>query len=402
MKHLQYQRLITHLAFAHQKMAFVTGPRQVGKTTLAKELLEERGDGRYLNWDDVAFRRQWIKDPKTIIPLQMEKKPLIVLDEIHKAARWKSYLKGVYDTRGSGADILVTGSARLDIFRRGGDSLLGRYFLFHLHPFTMGEIQGSSVAPDVLSERLNHPIPSNAPLLQRLLEFGGFPEPFLKKDPTFLNLWRQNRIERLIREDLVDLTRTTELALIESMFALLPERVGSPLSLNSLREDLQVSHPTLKRWVEWACQLYYLWKVSPYSKNITRALHKEPKVYLWEWSEISDPGARFENLVGSHLLKACHFWKESGQGNFELFYLRDKEKREVDFVITHDKKIWLMAECKWGDCSPAKSLLYFSEHLKPQIVLQIVGKSDVQEWFHLKSGGKGILLSADKFLTLLP
>lgn len=397
-----YVQLIERLAFANDKMAFLTGPRQVGKTTLAQGMLAKQKSDKYFNWDDVAFRREWLKDPKALIPVIVGEKSLVVFDELHKAPRWKTYLKGVFDMRKEHAHILVTGSARLDIFRRGGDSLLGRYFLFRLHPFSIGEMELTSAGPDQIADALKERLPSKNALLKSLLEHGGFPEPFLKADGQFTNLWRRMRTERLIREDLLDLTRTHELALIEGAVALLPARVGSLFSLQSLAGDIEISHPTAKRWIEWLSQLYYVYLIRPYGKNVARNIKKQPKLYLWDWSEVPDPAARFENLVANHLLKAVHFWTDSGLGKFDLSYIRDKEKREVDFLVLRDGKPWLMAECKSGDVTPSPHLRHFASLLNPAIVLQIVEKSGIQEWFDIDRKEKGQTISADAFLGLLP
>lgn len=397
----QYADLIETLAFAHEKMAFVTGPRQVGKTTLAQQLIERRHGGRYFNWDDVVFRRQWIKDPKQFVPEIVGEKTLVVFDELHKAPRWKSYLKGLYDLRKTFAHILVTGSAKLDVFRKGGESLLGRYFLFRLHPFTMGELAGTSATPELLVPSLAQPLASAKMTMEQLLTHGGFPEPYLNHDDQFTSAWRRLRVERLVRDDLRDLTRTHEIPLIEAAVALIPERVGSLFSVQSLAEDLEVAHPTARRWIEWLSQLYYCYRLFPHAKNIARSIKKQPKVYLWDWSEVPDPAARFENLVAGHLHKAVHFWTDSGLGSFELSYVRDKEKREVDFLIVRNKKPWLMAECKTNETRPSENLIRFARLLKPEIVVQIVQAHGVHESFSVDDKNKGYVVSADAFLNLL-
>lgn len=398
----RYIDIIEEMAFKNGKMAFVSGPRQVGKTTLAKQVLSRRPAGHYFNWDDPSFRRQWIKDPKSLIEEKVGEKTMVVFDEIHKATRWKSTLKGIYDLKGEQATILVTGSAKLDLFRRGGDSLLGRYFPFRMHPFSMGELSNRSVTPDALHAALDRPGLSAPSDLPRLLKFGGFPEPYLKSNEKFSTVWNRTRTERLVREDLIDISRTHEVSLIEATVAMLPERVGSLFSLQSLAEDLEVSHPTAKRWIDWLSQIFYVYRINPYTRMIARSLKKRPKIYLWDWSEIVDDGARFENLVASHLYKAVHFWSDAGMGNFELGYLRDKEKREVDFIILNRRKPWLMIECKRSDRGPSPNLIRFADQLKPEIALQIVETRDVQERFTINRQQKGQVISADRFLPLLP
>ncbi len=395
-----YLRFIEEIAFRHGKMAFVTGPRQVGKTTLAQQLLAKTPEGRYYSWDDPTFRREWVKDPKKLIPEKIGVRQTLVFDELHKAPRWKSTLKGVYDLRHSFADILVTGSARLDVFRRGGESLFGRYYLLRMHPFSLGELSGKISDPDDIPRAIAKLLPEEPKLFDQLLRFGGFPEPLLSKDETVWNLWRKSRLEKLVRGELLSLTRAHELSLIETCAALLAERVGSPFSTQSLVEILEVSHPTVKRWLGWLSQLFYFFPLAPYSKSLGRSFKKQPKLYLSDWSEVENTAARFENMVAAHLLKACHWWSDSGQGNFELRYLRNKEKQEVDFLITREGIPWLMAECKETDTAVSPNLFYFERKLGAPIVLQIVRTSGVQEKFKISEEKSGFIISANRFLTL--
>jgi uncharacterized protein len=398
----RYIDLIERTAFAHGKMAFVAGPRQVGKTTLSRQILSRHGGGSYHNWDDRAFRKEWIRDPAALVPRRTGGENLVVFDELHKAPRWKSYLKGVFDTRGEDSRILVTGSARLDTFRRGGDSLLGRYFLFRLHPFSVGELGGTLVPPDALAKAVSRRLEPNARILHRLLAQGGFPEPYTKADARFLNLWQGTRTERLVREDLRDITRAHDLSLLATAAMLLPERVGSLFSIQSLAGDLEVSHPTARRWMEWFFQLYYAYSIAPHDRSVSRSIRKQPKIYLWDWAEVDDPAARFENLVAGHLLKAVHFWTDGGEGRFDLRYVRDKEKREVDFLVVRDGKPWMMVECKRSAGPASPNLVRFARALGPAIAVQVVEENGVQEWFPLDKGARGQLMSADAFLGLLP
>ncbi len=392
---------IREIAFKNGKMAFVTGPRQVGKTTLSLEIGKSYPQSRYHIWDDIPFRRQWTKDPKSIVEMGSGPKPLVILDELHKAPSWKTRLKGLYDLRKEYADILVTGSARLNVFRKGGDSLLGRYYLFHLHPFSVGELIQTRTTPRSLSEGLHRELKPEKKILKDLFQFGGFPEPYLKKDPTTLNLWQRSRIERLVREDLLDISRTQELSAIESMTSFIPEKIGSPFSVQSLSEDLSVPYPTVKRWLSWLAQLFYLYSIPPYTFKLARALKKQPKVYVWDWSEIEDPGNRFENLIAGHLSKTVDFWTDTGIGNFSLHYLRDKEGHETDFLITEKRKPWMLVECKYADTRLDPSLKYFAEKLDAPHAVQVVYESGVQKQFEYGNKRKGHILSADRFLTLL-
>jgi predicted AAA+ superfamily ATPase len=328
--------------------------------------------------------------------------PIVVFDELHKAPGWKNRLKGLWDLRGRDARLAVTGSARLDLFRRGGDSLVGRYFLFRVHPFSLGEITGAPVRPAGLAAAVARPLAGRPRELAVLSEHGGFPEPFLRRESAFTNLWRRTRTERLVREDLRDLNRVAEVSLVEAAVALLPERVGSLFSMQSLAEDLEVGPATIKRWMEWLSRLYLVHAVPPYVRNVARALKKQPKVYLWDWSEVPGPGARFENLVAGHLLKAVHAWTDSGLGAFELRFVRDKEKREVDFLVLRDRKPWMLVECKAADTAPSPHLVRFAGVLDVEIALQLVAVGGVHEWFDARNGRRGYVRSADSFLRLLP
>jgi len=396
-----YRQAIQNGAFRHGKMVFVSGPRQVGKTTLARLLGQDYERTDYHTWDDPTFRRQWAKDPKALVSAAVGKRSLLILDELHKAPRWKTHLKALFDLRGASADILVTGSARMDVFRRGGDSLVGRYFPLRLHPFSMGEILQDTLPPAQLVAALGRKQPGDPKLLNRLLAFGGFPEPFLKQDPEFTVLWRRSRGERLVREDLRDLAHAHDLSSIETMSALIPERVGSPFSLQSLTEDLGVAYATAKRWLGWLGSVYVIHLVPPYAKTLARALRKQPKAYLWDWSEVPDRGARFENLVAGHLRKACDAWTDTGKGTFELFYVRDKEKREVDFLITSNRKPWLLAECKLSDKTPSPALGHFARVLRPALTVQLIAAPGVHDFFDVE-GAPAYVVSADRFLRLLP
>lgn len=323
-------------------MVFVGGPRQVGKTTLALGLLGDDATERhpaYLNWDHPGV-------PPGLRRAELPPgQPLLVLDEIHKYARWRNLLKGIYDTEKSRLKIIVTGSARLDYYRKGGDSLAGRYRYFRLHPFSLRELSRK---------------PSRTEL-DALLKFGGFPEPLFAQDETAHRIWRRNRISRVVREDLRDLEHVREISLVEHLTDLLPSKVGSPLSVRSLREDLQIDHKTAERWLQILENLYVCFRVSPYGPPKVRAVKKERKLYLWDWSSVEDAGPRFENLVASQLLKYCH-WVEDTEGHtMELRYLRDTDRREVDFVVLKDRRPLFAVECKSGEKAISPAIRYFAE-----------------------------------------
>ncbi|MFA6408671.1 MAG: ATP-binding protein [Gammaproteobacteria bacterium] len=403
------ENAIEEVCFSVGKMAFVSGPRQCGKTTMARTLLKQRGIGQYYNWDETKFRRLWTKDPTQIIPSSNGSsgiKPLIVLDEIHKAKLWKRSLKGVYDSSPEACDILVTGSAKLNVYRRGSDSLLGRYHHFRLHPFSLAELASpkQSISHEKLLEHLFDSdfveVKNSAKYLQLLDKFGPFPEPLLSEDSRTLNLWHRGRVEKIVREDLRDLSRLPELSQIEMLVSLLPERAANVLSLQALSEDLEVAYTTLKRWMGYLYALYYAFKIQPYFKSLPRSLKKEGKLYLWDWSEIEDPGHRFENLVASHLLKYCDYLTDTGEGDFQLCYLRNKQKKEIDFLIVKDNKPWLPVEVKLNDESLSDNWSVFMKYLDCNHGVQLVKNENVR---NIKNThfGKILTISASQFLACL-
>jgi predicted AAA+ superfamily ATPase len=325
-----------------RKMVFVGGPRQVGKTTFALSFLGKDADEShpaYLNWDHPGV-------PPGLRKAELPAgEPLLLLDEIHKYSRWRNLLKGIYDTEKSRRKIIVTGSARLDYYRKGGDSLAGRYRYFRLHPFSLRELNKRPARSD----------------LEALLKFGGFPEPLFSQNEAAHRIWHRDRISRVVREDLRDLEHVREISLIEHLTDMLPSKVGSPLSVKSLREDLQIDHKTAERWLQILENLYVCFRISPYGPPKVRAVKKERKLYLWDWSSIESAGPRFGNMVASQLLKYCH-WVEDTEGyTMELRFLRDTDKREVDFVVLKNRKPLFAVECKTGEKAVGAALHYFAE-----------------------------------------
>ena len=408
MKERYLENILSEVCFLSGKMAFMSGARQCGKTTLAKRILKQYEAGRYYNWDEIKFRRLWTKDPSGIIPpaAQDDARPLIVLDELHKAKSWKKNLKGVYDTLEMPCDILVTDSARLNVYRKGSDSLLGRYYHLRLHPFSLYEMLRRKymiAAPDLLPAVFDRSIKISArarEYLPLLLRFGPFPEPLLAGTDRTLNLWRRNRVERIIREDLRDLSRLPELSQVEMLASLLPERAANPLSITSLSEDLEVAYTTVRRWLQYLNELYYFFEVKPYSKSLSRSIKKEGKLYLWDWSEVENEASRFENLIALHLLKYCDYLTDTGVGDYELRYLRNKEKKEIDFLLLKNNKPWFPVEVKLNQAKLSENWKVFLPQIKCPYALQVVNKPGVFEICELGKY-KVLIISAEEFLRYL-
>jgi uncharacterized protein len=363
-------QLIKDDAFAAKKMAFISGPRQVGKTTLAKNLLKTSEN--YFSWDQTRFRKLWSSDPEKLLSL-IGKGPL-VLDEIHKDRRWKQRIKGLYDVAGQEIPIIVTGSARLNIFRKGGDSLLGRYLPYRLYPFTVGErISPPKPLETFLPQRPRFP-------LADLLNYGVFPEPLLQTNKGKSERWSRLRQKRLIQEDVRDLRNISDLAALTVLCDFLPERVGSLLSVNNLREDVGVAYATVRDWITVLEALYFCFILKPYSRKLNRMVRAESKLYLFDIISIKDPAVRLENLTALHLQKSCDFWTDSAQGNFELYFLRTKDKKEIDFFVTRDKKPWMLVECKSNQKTINPTLKRFKDELKTPLNIQLVNQTDFHKY----------------------
>ena len=350
-----------------QKMVLLAGPRQVGKTTLAMELMGE--DDRYYNWDNRADRKAILAAEWPISP------SVIVLDEIHKYRFWKRWLKGEFDKHRRRHRFLVTGSARRDIYRKGGDSLQGRYHHYRLHPFTYAELIGHEHKQEPFRE-LRISKSKHRDTLERLLQFGGFPEPALAARPRAHRRWQKEHVDRFFREDVRDLGAVRDISLIEILADLLPDRVGSLLSINSLREDLEVSHKAVSHWLDVLERLYFTFRLPPFVTKKVRSIKKDRKLYLWDYSALTERSARIENLVASHLLKFCHFLEDTEGYRIDLRFLRDKEKREVDFLVLVDRKPWFAVEVKARKESVSSHLPYFGDRLRIPYLYQVVWDLD--------------------------
>lgn len=357
---VEYLRRYIEEAVTHdlkRKMVFVGGPRQSGKTTMAKRLCKEAGfdaKKRYLNWDAA-------EDRENIITERFPAGPgYLILDEIHKYSRWRQVVKGLYDKRGHELQILVTGSARLDYYRRGGDALLGRYHFHRLFPLTYAELAA----------------PSSSTVMD-LLAYGGFPEPFLLQSQRETKRWSREYRSRVVRGELTDLENVQDVGIIEKMVLRMPDLVGSPLSINALREDLQVSHQSVARWITMLENLYMVFRIYPFGAPKIRAVKKEAKHYHLDWTVVKNTGYRFENLVACHLLKWCFFMEDTEGREVELRYFRDVDRREVDFVVLEDGEPIHFVECRKSEKDLSRSLRYLKVRFPSVQATQVLLEKDV-------------------------
>lgn len=369
-----YQEIIRQHLSEHDQMLFLAGPRQVGKSTLCLEAAKYTDRYLYLNWDNTRHRKIILGDEIKILDLikfndLSNDKPLIVFDELHKFKGWKNYLKGFYDIYKGKINIIVCGSAKLDIFRRGGDSLMGRYLLYRVHPLSVREI----IDPNLHIEYIMQPKITTKELLEKLLTQGGYPEPFIKNNNRFSNQWRQLRFQQLFREEIQSVEKIINISQLEMLSEILCEQATGTLNYSKLANDIRVAEDTVKRWINVLSQFYYCFRIQPWYKNVKRSLLKEPKIYLWDWALIRDPGGKIENMVASHLLKAVHLWTDLGLGKFDLHYLRDKDKKEVDFLVSQDKKPWFIVEVKASaNKSISTNLQHFGDQLGVKHIFEAV------------------------------
>lgn len=373
MKRLYSDIIAKHINHDHQ-MLFLTGPRQVGKTTAALMAKDLTDNLLYLNWDNMDHRKIIVQGSAHVaaqagLEKLVSNKPIIVFDELHKYSKWKTFLKGFYDTYKESVHIIVTGSARLDVYKRGGDSLMGRYFPYRIHPLSLAELY----RPKLSSQEIQPPIKVSQTALRKLFRTGGFPEPYLKQDRRFCNRWIRLRHDQLFREDIRDLSRVQEIGQLELMAELIRHQAGQLTSYSNLANKVNVSVDTVRRWLTLLQSMFYCFTIQPWSRNVSRSLLKEPKLYLWDWANVSDLGSRLENMIASHLLKAVHYWTDAGFGKYDLWFLRDKEKQEVDFLVSRDQQPWFLAEVKSSSKQALSSrLTYFQKKTGAKHAFQVV------------------------------
>ncbi|MDP8265399.1 MAG: ATP-binding protein [Candidatus Aceula meridiana] len=390
-------------------MVMLAGPRQSGKTTFARDIVaKDFTDTIYFNWDLSADKSRLIEDPTFFSKAPQSStssRPLVILDEIHKYRDWKNYLKGVYDQFAGEYLFFVTGSGRLEFSRKAGDSLAGRFLKFHIFPLTLGELFSHR---RTLRDFIDDPLEgfddisakATGEAFRSLWEFSGFPEPFIKGKKAFWSKWSASYGQQIVRDDLRTVADIRNLDLIETLFALVPSRVGSPLSMNNLAGDLGVAFDTVKNWLLLFDSFYLTFRISPWTAKISRSILKEKKIYLFNFPVIDNEGSRFENLVALELLRAVETWNDRGLGQFTLRYLRNKDKQEVDFLLVENNRPFLLVETKVSDGTPTSSLLTFQDLLNIPAV-QLIKKDGVKKFF--KNGKNNVLVvTAHQWLSSLP
>jgi len=397
-------------------MVFLAGPRQVGKTMLARQWLEKNGcPSLYYNWDDLSTRRTYRNDSRFFESQARSlgiRDPWIVFDEIHKRNHWRDILKGIYDIFWKDFRFLVTGSARLDLFRRSGDSLVGRYNLFHMMPMNIREITGvraptcfmrGNEAKQLIrafESQISLPLPQEAEeVFIPLRHFGPFPEPFLRQNDRFSRKWHQDYFSLMIRQDLKDISRVVELDKVEHLLQLLPERVSAPLSMANLSRELEAAHTTVKSWLEQLKRLYLVFSIDPWTQKIPRGLKREKKWYFLDWYYTPEGPARLENMVATYLYRVCLCLSDMGYGPYRLHYIRTLDKKEIDFLVTVENRPVIAVEVKSGDLHLANSLKnrvkWFPD--SPTLGIQVVDRREVLQKFPENTW----IVSIERLLSLL-
>jgi len=403
-------------ALTGRHMVFLAGPRQVGKSLLAKNWLQKKGcPSLYYNWDDIAVRQAYRNDSRFFeSPARASGvgEPWIVFDEIHKRNHWRDILKAVYDTFGADFRFLITGSARLDLFRRSGDSLLGRYSLFHMFPLSINELTGNLKPTCFLTKRdfdaldaefavqITDPVAAEIIDAYNLLfRHGPFPEPYLQQNDRFSRKWHQDYASLVVRQELKDLTRVEELDKVEHLLSLLPDRIMSPISMSNLAGELETAHTTVKNWLEQLKRLYLVFSVSPWTHKISRGLKKEKKWYFMDWYYVPDGPARFENMIATYLYRTCKSLTDMGYGRYELFYLRTIDKREIDFIVARDHRPIIAVEAKSGDAKLSNALIKRGKWFPdmPTLGIQVVDKRNIIQ----KLQDNTWIVSAERLLNLI-
>ena len=388
---------------AEKNLILVSGPRQAGKTTFAKDIASTEPVSLYFNYDIPANKARILTNPTFFEEVDRKKGnlPLIILDEIHKYRDWKNYLKGIYDGYADEFRFLVTGSGRLSLSRKKGDALAGRYLHFHLYPFTIGEIFASSIGMEDVS--IITEIPEQNAIAheawETMFRVSGFPEPFLKGTKLKYRRWANSYHSQVIRDDIRDEFAVRQVDTMEALYFLLSECVGSPFSFSNHARTLKISHKTVSSWIKVFEQFFLVLKIRPYSKRISRSLVKEPKIYFYDYCRIRDEALRFENMVAIELSRAVTHWNDFGLGEYKLWYLRNKQKEEVDFLVTENANPLFMVEAKLSETSVSPHLVKFQNILHIPAI-QLINQKNVGR--KIRNGHDTILVaSAANWLSCL-
>ncbi len=366
-----YQEIIQSHIDKYSQMIFISGSRQVGKTTIAKTF--QTNEHSYLNWDNVNHRKLILENIFAYIDNHLlsslaQTKPCIIFDEIHKFKNWKNFIKGIYDQYKEKLTIIVTGSAKLDVYNKGGDSLMGRYFNYQIFPLSVHELLQLPYQKKILQPQSE----LNSKAWSTLIQRGGYPEPYTKDEDEFSTLWQSSRLSQLFREEIRDYANIQNIDQLELLGQLIISQTGSQTNYSNLATKIRVSEATIRNWFNLLENTYFCFNIYPWTKNVNRSILKAPKTYLYDWSLCPDKGAMIENLVAIHLLKAITLWNNTGQGEFGLYYLRNKDKREVDFLITQNHQPWIMAEVKSSHKQPlSDNLRFYQKQLNVPHVFQL-------------------------------
>ena len=383
---------------SNRQMILLSGPRQVGKTTVARE----RSD-LYLNWDRRGDRALFLKGEDEVakaagLDVRRKERPLVVFDEIHHYPKWRQFLKGYFDTYGEDARTLVTGSARLDLKKRGkSDSLMGRYFPFRMHPLSIGEL----LRPRLPKREIAAPEEPPEDAWRALIDFGGFPEMYCSRSTAFAVRWRRLRREQLVRIDIANDTNIRDLDQLDALAEILAQRSGQQIVYSSLAADVQTNEVTVRQWLTALSSFFYGFTVRPWFRNVSNSIRKTPKWYMRDWSGIKDPGARSETVVACHLLKAVETWTDLGFGDYGLFYLRDKNRNEVDFLVSKDGEPWMLVEVKTSDTSVSGPLKRMQRQLGVGVAVQVVANLPFES-VDCFTPGKAVSVPMRSFLSQLP
>ena len=368
-----YETILANHIGKYRQMVLLSGPRQVGKTTLGEAL-----SGICLNWDDDDVKRTILSGQSETVKRygldrMSETDKVVVFDEIHKYMRWKQFLKGFYDVYGRSVRIVATGSAKMDVYKKGGDSMMGRYFPYRMHPFSVAELLDVTIPGEGLVRR---PRELAKDEWDALVRFGGFPDPFVKRDVRFSRRWQSLRFEQLTRIDVRDLTQVAELDQLAALARILSLRSGEQLVYKNLGNEVGVDEKTAKKWIKMLKGLYFGFEVRPWFRNVENSIRKTPKWFVRDWSMVEDAGKRAETMVACHLLKAVECWTDLGFGEFTLNYLRNKRKQEVDFIVARDNVPWFLVEVKNADETLSDALALYQRQTGAKHAFQVVLESE--------------------------